>query len=433
MSLTSSMNNAVSALHAQSSALATVSGNLANSSTVGYKAASTSFSSLLANTDSSSGYTSGGVSAYSFQNLAIQGDLQENSSETSLAIKGNGYFPVTQGPEGEETFYTRDGEFSIDDDGYLVNGEYNLAGWTTDSDGNVTSANTNSVDALEPINVKEYSSTSSPTTAIDLRANLPADAEIGDTFTTSFDVVDALGGAQTVPVTWEKTAANTWTMTLNNPTDSATGAASGVIGGSTTYTLTFDGEGALAGIEDDTATAVDDITITIDSWNSGADTATYGDISLNIGEVGSLSGLTQKISGETEPQVKIGSISQNGVEYGTLSGVQVGDDGTVIAQYSNGQELPIYKIPVVTFGAQNGLEQNLGGVYEQTPDSGSYTLHVAGTGGSGAIRNYFLEASTTNTTEELSTMITAQQAYSAASQVITSTKEMFDALIQATR
>lgn len=431
MSLSGAMNSAVSALNAQSTALSVISSNVANSSTVGYKAASTSFSSLVADSTGSASVNSyGGVSASVVQNIGVAGLLTSTSNATDLAISGSGFFPITDGVDGDVTYYTRDGEFSVDDEGYLVNGDYYLVGWTTDGDGNVTTANTNSADALEPINLNRYNSTAAATTEVDLNANLPADAAVGDTFTTSLDVYDALGTAQSVPVTWTKAAENTWTMVLGDPTDPSTGAASGTIGGVTSYTVTFGGDGTLAGITDDAGTAVDDVAITVDSWNSGA---TSSDITLALGTVGSADGLTQYSSGDSDPQVDIDSITKDGVEYGTLSGVEITDDGTVVAKYSNGQELPIYKIPIATFANENGLTLGSGGVYEETRDSGDYTLHVAGSNGAGSIASYSVEGSTTDTTVEMSKMIVAQQAYSAASQLITTSKEMFDTLLQSVR
>jgi flagellar hook protein FlgE len=89
----------------------------------------------------------------------------------------------------------------------------------------------------------------------------------------------------------------------------------------------------------------------------------------------------------------------------------------------------IYKIPVVTFPNENGLTELSGGVYAQSMNSGNYTLHSAGQDGSGTVEGATLESSTVNTTVEFSNMITAQQAYSSASQVISSDKKMFDSLI----
>jgi flagellar hook protein FlgE len=92
--------------------------------------------------------------------------------------------------------------------------------------------------------------------------------------------------------------------------------------------------------------------------------------------------------------------------------------------------VPIYKIPVVTFPNENGLTIKTDGVYTQSSKSGNYTLNQAGNNGAGTIEGSSLEGSTVNTSTEFSNMITAQQAYSSASQVISTDKKMFDSLIQ---
>lgn len=431
MSLSGAMNSAVSALNAQSYALSLISSNLANSSTVGYKTVDASFSDIVTQQSSlGTKYASGAVRATSVQNISTQGLLTSSSSATSMAISGSGFFPITDGIDGDQTYYTRDGEFTVNDEGYLVNGDYYLVGWTTDSSGKITSANTNSVDALEPININRYSSSAAATTTASLEANLPADAEVGDTFDTSIDVYDSLGNTQALSVTWTKTGTNEWSMTVNDPTNPSTGATTGTAGGTTSYTLTFNDDGTLGTITDSSGNTVTEPTITISSWDDGAGASS---ISLDLGTSGKADGLTQYTTGDDDPQVSVESIDTDGVQYGSLTGVSIASDGTVTAVYSNGQELPIYKIPIVTFPAENNLEILSNGVYAQTTDSGNYTLHVAGEDGSGSISSYYLEESTTDTATEFSKMIVAQQAYSAASQVVTTVKDMYDSLLQAVR
>jgi len=84
----------------------------------------------------------------------------------------------------------------------------------------------------------------------------------------------------------------------------------------------------------------------------------------------------------------------------------------------------------VTFPNENGLAPLNQGVYQQSTLSGTYTLNAAGTNGAGTITGEALESSNVNTSTEFSNMITAQQAYSAASQVIGTDKQMWTSLIQ---
>lgn len=428
MTIGSALNSAVSAINAQSKALSIISNNLANASTYGYKTVSTSFYDLVSD---SSGLASGGVTANATQNVNYKGNIVGTSTTTNVAIDGTGFFVVTYNNDQSETYFTRDGNFDTDDNGYLVNNGYYLMGWPTDSTGNITSTDTNSTSGLEAINIDKYSTSASATTSATMKANLPADAAVGDTFSTSITVYDSLGVAQSVPVTWEKTAANTWSMTYGNPTDPAdSSTTTGTIGGNTTYSISFNSDGSLAGITDGSGNAVTEPTVTVSSWNDGAAASS---ISLNLGTTGETDGLTQYASGSDDPQVEIQSVDPDGFAYGHLTGVTISKDGTVTASYDNGQSLPIYKIAVATFPNSDGLQVRSDNVYAMTGDSGSYTLHIAGDGGSGKIDGSSIEDSNVSTADQLSLMIVCQQNYSAASQVISTCKTMFDDLISAIR
>ena len=429
MSLSGAMTTAVSALNAQSQQLAMISENLANTSTSGYKTVNGSFSTLLSG-QSTSKYSSGGVTVYTKQNVTAQGQIESTSTSTDMAIDGNGMFAVSYQKDKADIYYTRDGSFNEDSEGYLtLNNKYYLMGWPTDSSGNVISSDTSSTSGLEAVNLNAKSTSAAATTTYTLAQNLPADASVNATFSTSLSMYDSLGVSETVPVTWTKTASNTWTMAFSNPTNSA-GTQSGTIGGSTSYTINFNSDGSMGTMTDSGGTTVTKPTITVTGWTSGASDSA---VSLDLGTASSTSGLTQYSSGSTTPSIDKKSSSQDGYAYGSLSGVTVGTDGTVTASYDNGQSIPIYKIPLATFSNENGLSAKSDNVYQVTTASGSYTLHEAGTGGSGKIDGSSLESSTTDTAGQLSLMIVAQQAYSAASQIISTSKSMFDTLMQVAR
>jgi flagellar hook protein FlgE len=251
--------------------------------------------------------------------------------------------------------------------------------------------------------------------------NLPSDAAVNATFTSSMSVYDSLGTAATMQVTWTKTAANTWTGSFANPTSATdTSTAIGTVSGSAS--ITFNSDGSLAS----PASA----SISISGWTTGAANST---IALNLGTVGGTDGLTQYSSGAATPALDLTSIESDGLAYGKLSSVAVGDNGVVNATYSNGQTIAIYKIPVATFAAADQLKAMSDGLYSATASSGTAVVQASGTNGAGKIYGSELESSTTDTNEQFSSMISAQQAYSAASQVITAVNKMFDTLISAMR
>lgn len=427
--MSAALSAATSALLAQSKALSIISDNLANTSTTGYKALDTSFADLVTATSNSSATASGGVTATTVQNVYAQGTIGSTDVSTNMAINGDGLFVVSGTTDGSTGYaYTRDGGFTKDDEGYLTeNGEY-LMGWPTDSTGAVTASNTTSVAGLTAINVDEYSSYAKATENVTLQGNLPADATVGASFSSSLETYDSLGEEEDIPVTFTKTASNTWTLTLSNPTN-ASGDQSGTIGGTSSYTLSYNTDGSLASITDASGNSVSSVTATVASFSDGASTDTP--ITVDIGKTGTISGLTQYTSGATTPSLTVSKTSQDGVAYGTLSSVSIATDGTVSATYSNGASVPIYKVAVATFTNENGLAAESGNLYTQTATSGAYTLHVAGQGGAGTIQGSSLEGSTADTTTEFSKMIQAQQAYSAASQIISTDRSMFQSLISA--
>jgi flagellar hook protein FlgE len=421
MSLSGALSSAVSALSAQSQAIAMVGDNLANSSTTGYKTTSASFAQLVAN-NSSSSYSSGGVLVSSRSNISEQGLLTATSTSTNLAISGSGFFAVSTSADSNNVYYTRDGAFETDSSGYLVNNGNYLLGWRTDASGNVVGGE--STGSLTTIDTDIVSSTAAPTTSVAIQANLPSDAAGNATFTTDLQVYDPLGTAQSIEVTWTKTDANTWTASFGNPSQATgDGSDSGTVT-SSDITVTFNGDGSLA------STSPSPATLTISGWTTGASDSA---ITLDLGTAGKADGLTQYSSGAETPTMSLNGITSDGMAFGSLTGVSIGDDGVVSASYTNGQTIAIYKIPVATFANANGLETITGGLYTETNASGSATLHEAGTGGAGDIKGGELESSTTDSSAEFSTMIAAQQAYSSSAQVITAVNKMFDTLLSAMR
>jgi flagellar hook protein FlgE len=420
MSLMGALSSAVSALKAQSQAIAMVSDNIANASTYGYKTTSASFWDLVTGS-SAQAYASGGVLVSAQANISQQGQLTTSATDTNIAIQGNGFFPVRSGVDGTELYYTRNGAFSIDADGYLENNGYILQGWRTDADGKVIGSETAS--SLEAINTNIASSSASATTATTFQLNLPADASVGDTYTTSMPVYDSLGTAHSIEVTWEKKNANSWTATPADPTlSSDSSVTSGTASGS--VDITFNTDGSLA------STTPSPATFSVSGWTTGAASST---ITLDLGTVNGTDGVTQLSSGLSTPAIDLTSITSDGLTAGTLKSVTVGDDGAVQATYSNGQQITIYKIPVATFANADGLSATSGGMYQQTTTSGDPVLQESGNGSAGTIYGGELEASKTDTSEEFSNMIQAQQAYSAAAQVITTVDKMYDTLISAVR
>ncbi|MGY3534073.1 flagellar hook protein FlgE [Bradyrhizobium sp. USDA 4452] len=420
MSLTGALSSAISALNSQSQSLAMISDNISNADTTGYKTTSAMFEDLVTASSSATSYTSGGVNVSGRANISQQGLLAATTNATDVAIQGSGFFVTTNATAGGTTSYTRNGAFTTDNAGYLVNNGNYLEGWRTDAQGNILG--NASAASLGPINTQVAATSGSATTKATIAANLPSDAATGATFTSSMTAYDSLGTANSIQITWTKTGANAWTASFGNPTLASNSSTTTGTTSSGTVAITFNSDGSLA------STNPNPPAISVTGWTDGAANSS---IALNLGTVGKTDGLTQYASGETTPAVDLTGITADGLPYGKLSSIAIGKGGVVDATYSNGQTIAIYKIAVATFSDPNGLNAASDGMYSATAASGNATLQTSGTNGAGTVYGGELESSTTDTSGQFSNMISAQQAYSAASQVITTVNKMFDTLISA--
>ena len=188
MSLYGALFGGVSGLKAQSNKIGTISDNIANVNTNGYKQATTNFSSLVVNSSSAVSYQTGGVRATTELNISKQGLLQASESPTDLAISGGGFFVVRSVPDGSvggtaaTPYYTRAGSFTPDALGNYINAQgFYLQGWPLDRDGrlpgevgNLNTTSFTNFDSLKPVNVESASGVAQGTSTIALGANLKA-------------------------------------------------------------------------------------------------------------------------------------------------------------------------------------------------------------------------------------------------------------------
>ncbi|WP_029009295.1 flagellar hook protein FlgE [Azospirillum halopraeferens] len=423
MSISSALYTATSGLMAQGKALSSISGNIANSSTVGFKGTGTNFTSYLNKTTSVDTQT-GGVLASNYRNIGRQGDIQSSSTTSNLAISGDGFFVVSNSSANGGVMYTRNGSFTPDANGYLTNsdGVY-LYGWALDENGKVIAGNKGSVDSLTAVKVTGITGTPKATTEMAIDGNLPSDADAGDSFTYDVEMFDSLGNSHAVTLTWTKTGENSWSLSANDPTKPTDSTVTtGTIGGFP-VDITFNADGSLATMDPDPPT------ITVTGWTTGAGDST---VTLDLGTAGRADGLTQYASGASKPALDLEN-RQNGYKPGTFSGTRIDENGIVRAVFDNGESRAIYQIPIATFPNPNGLDSETGNLFKATAEAGAYQLRTAGDGKAGSITASALESSTVELTDEFSRMIVAQQAYTAASKVVTTSQEMIDTLLATKR
>jgi flagellar hook protein FlgE len=401
MTVTSSLAVGIAGMSANANAMSGVADNIANLNTAGYKRASTSFGSLVADQTGGDGRT-GGVTSKTNSLISKQGLIQASANQTDLAIDGNGFFVTRSGSSSSDPIaYSRSGSFTPDRDGYLRNSDgLYIQGWKLDASGNMSVAAT--LDTATPIQISELSGTAAPTSNFKINANLDSRAATGTQFTNTFTYYDSLGGSRQLSLLFTKAAtANSWNCDLK---DGAT-----VIG---TGTLTFNTDGTLKTVTGtiDTATTA----IPVASTNAGS-----SPLKLDFGTLGQANGMRQF----AESSVVVNSSADGGF-LRNISSVDVGPTGQLDVLFSDGTRRPFYQLPLATFRNADGLTSIAGNGYVESPDSGSPTISDPGSLGAGLIKASSLEASNVDLAEEFSNMIRYQRAYSASSKIITTADEM---------
>ncbi len=424
MTISSALNASVAGLGANSTRLAAISDNIANSSTFGYRRVEADFQSLVISGNGGS-YTAGGVQASTVRLIDQGGGLVSTSNATDLAVRGRGFLPVALASEVEagngnpQMLLATTGSFRPDASGILrTDSGLVLMGWPADPDGTIPSFPRDSNGGLEPVQINTTQLIGVPTTEINLGVNLPATETIagasGDPFNLSIEYFDNLGISQNVGVTFTPTvpaagSSNEWTMTL---TDSASGGA--VIG---EYTLTFDNTQATGGS-----------LLSVAAVSGGAYNPATGSVIVNvnggpmevsIGEIGASNGLTQ-LSDSFAPL----SISKNGSPVGNMVAAEVDENGIVRAVFDTGVTQVIFQVPLVDLPNPNGMVALDQQTYIPSAESGTFFLWDAGDGPTGEVASFAREESTTDVAGELTDMIQTQRAYSSNAKVIQTVSEI---------
>lgn len=426
MSISSSLNAGVAGLSANATRLATISDNIANSSTFGYKRASTDFENFVINQSRGAGtYSAGGVRATASRIIDEHGALVVTSNALDLAVAGRGMLPVTtaaslNGTTGERPMMmTTTGAFRADSEGILkTESGLVLLGWPANADGSIPVLPRDTMAGLQPVVINANQTAGDPTTFVSLGVNLPATATeasgTGSSLPLSVEYFGNLGTSETLDITFTPIvpgsgASNSWTMEIR---DSAQGGA--VIG---QYTLVFDNTRANGG------TLASVTTLSGGSYNATngelALTVAGGPLTVAIGKLGDANGLTQ-LSDSFAPT----SITKDGSPVGNLTSVEVDESGYITATYDTGFTRRIYQIPVVDVPNPNGLISLNNQTFQVSPDSGSFFLWNAGDGPTGAVVGYAREGSATDVAAELTNLIQTQRAYSSNAKVIQTVDEM---------
>jgi len=400
-----SFYTSLSGLQAAQTDMSTISNNLANVGTDGFKKSTSMFADVMATSFTvapSQQIGSGTVFAGNRQNFG-EGNLQTTSSALDLAISGDGFFSVkTAGNQGAVA-YTRNGSFLVDANGYVVDsqGSY-LQAYPVDASGNATASGS---DGMANVQIPETSGSPVATSKVALGVNLSPSAAAPAK--TPFDRNNASSFNNSSSTTIYDSAGNPMTLTnyyVRDPAADSTGSTAWQVysyvgdqqlttgGSAVPTTVTFDSNGAIS-----SPTGA----IAYDTFSPAA-TGVAQTLSLNF--AGSTS---------TAAAFSVNSRSQDGAAVGQLSGVTVGADGLIVASFSNGDTQNLGKVAIANFTNPTGLRQMGNSYWGQTGISGSAEMGEAGDSGYGSLMSGTIEGSNVDVTEELVNLIAAQRNFQA--------------------
>lgn len=410
-----------------------VANNISNVSTTGYRGSRVLFQDLFSQTLQGASAPTGnfggtnpmqvglGVQLGTIDVNHAQGSLTTTGIASDLAIQGSGMFILS---DGLNNFYTRDGSFQLNSDGFLVDPSTGLfvQGFGVDADGNI-----DEVSGIGNIQVPlGGQSIVQATTVATLLGNLNSDAAAGDTVTRTVTVFDSLGTPRDVTITFTKrtqvddggTLYNAWEYAVTFEGTDVTNVPAGNTG-----VLLFDSDGQFhdAGSVDgaDTyATQVGDtVTIPIGLFTGPSIPDTPFDFSFDFGQITELSSAND-----------ITLSTQNGFPRGVLEGFSIGEGGVINGVFTNGLTRTIGQIGLANFSNVAGLERFGSNLFRESVSSGLPQVGLAGTGGRGDVRGGVLEGSNVDLATEFSNMIITQRGYQANARTITAA----DTLLQET-
>ena len=397
-----SFQQGLSGLNAAAKGLDAVSNNVSNAGTVGFKGASAQFSDVFAASmaGGGSGQIGIGVNLAQVKQSFTQGNISVTNNPLDVAINGGGFFRMS---DGGAITYSRNGQFLVNKDGYVVNSAgAHLTGYAANAAGVIVPS------SPTDLMISSADLVPNPTTAgalglnLDSRDAVPAAAFLYTDPTTynsstAMTVYDSLGNSHILSLYFRKTAANAWNV-YSGLDGAAPGAASA---------MTFTSAGAV---------------------NTGG---TVGPLAFAVTTGAAALSITLDMTTATQfgSTFGVNSMSQDGYTSGRLSGLSIASDGVIQGRYSNGQSRNLGQIVLSNFANPNGLQSLGSNQWSETADSGQPLIGSPNSGSLGALQSAAVEESNIDLTGELVNMITAQRNYQANAQSIKTQDAVMQTLV----
>ena len=404
----------MSGLTAYSKGLQTISNNVANMNTAGFKTSTLQFSDLnygqqfAPNTPGKSNTTrfgSGVQYGYASMNFS-QGDLRASSGQLDLAIRGNGFLTLL---DSNEVRYARTGQFEVNDDGSIRDKRTGLQLAGLAPSGSLTGLSV----------AGQRTSPPKATTVVKFTDNLSTGAT--EFSIPNIDVYDAGGGKHTLKVEFKADSSimpGRWNVTVSDekgiPVQEGTLQFVGGIAepGRDTIDVTLSPTGAPA------------LTFKLD-FSSGVTSFSAG--STSTLRISSKDGYEMCFSAGSTSTLRISS--KDGYEMGTLASLSVDEEGALNIKYSNGQTNKLGAVALASFLNPQELIQMGDGLFDGSHAANPDYLPSKGAG-VGTLVSGSVEASNVDLSNEFGQLILVQRGYQASSQVVSAANEMIMQLFQ---
>ncbi|NEV60529.1 flagellar hook protein FlgE [Thiorhodococcus minor] len=441
----------LSGLNAAAADLEVTGNNIANTGTVGFKESRAEFADIFAQAYGGISKTAigSGVRLAATTQQFSQGNIEYTENALDLAINGEGFFVLN---DSGERLYSRAGEFQVDRDGYVVNSAGQRLqvypqkdDQTADESFTVGSLN----DLQLPLNQESAAlGTTRITTNVNLSssATQPIDPATGEAFdavditnpdsynwSTSLNVYDSEGAARTMTLYFVKNE-DPLQWTVYAELDGMTPTPEPPVTPEGTFDITFDSNGNLdlesterlqtLSFDLEQYSPINGATIGPLDPTTATETSPDG-LGANPGDViFDLSTITQYGS-----SYSVNDLTQDGYPNGTLTGVDVSQNGVVFARFTNGRSELLGQVAIANFKNPQGLQQLGENNWAQSYDSGDPVFGEPGDGRLGSIQSAALESSNVDLAEELVDLIQAQRNYQANAQTISTADEVTQTII----
>lgn len=383
----------LSGLFSFSKNLDSVSNNIANMNTPGFRGQDTFYRSLTGG-DQSAGYgTQVSGQGYRFG----EGDIRQTGNATDMAIAGNGFFVLK---DGDNLLYTRAGQFAFNDDGILTDSVSGLEVGAINANGQIESLNISNFRALAP----------EATSLVSLKGNLSQGA--ADHSINGVTVYNALGEAVEVDLKFTNNSATelgSWTVEVIDK--------DGVAISTSTGEIRFGSDGTpLTGFS----------SLSFDLTDSLGGQST---VLLDFGANGDIGGSTSFDAGTTST---LQATVTDGSPIAALTGIDFAADGVLKLTYSNGKINDGPTLALANFRDDSVLELVAGSTFKAGDHSGR-TLGQPGQGSLGSLVAQSIELSNVDLSREFADMIIIQRGYQASSRLLNVANQMLEQLYDSTR